>query len=112
MEANKSRERTNWRLCQTHNCSANASTTCSTDGVVVCNIWTAIFHYDWDVNIKDGKGFIKHALETLKHLVKIMKDIGMETRIDTNNFVISCDLFKLIRNYLFTLLLIFKFYFN
>ena len=95
MEVNQPRERTNWRLCQTHNCSANASTTCLTDEAVVCDMCTAVFHYDWDVNIKDGEGFVYHALETLNSLVEIMKDRGMRTRIDTSNFLI---IFKYILN--------------
>ena len=43
---------------------------------------TAVFHYDCEVNIKDGEGFIYHTLETLKDLVETMKDTGMRTRID------------------------------
>ena len=86
MEVNQPRERANIRLCQTHNCSANASSTWLTDGVVVCNMCTAIFHYDCDVKIKDGEGFVIHALETLKDLVETMKDKGMKNRIDTQYF--------------------------
>ena len=92
MEVNQPRPRTNWRLCQTHNCSANASSTCLTDGVVVCNMCTAIFHYDCDVKIKDGEGFVIYALETLKDLVETMKDKGMKNRIDTHNFLIICNI--------------------
>ena len=88
MEVNQPRQRTNWRLCQTYNCTANASGTCLTDEVVVCNMCIAVFHYDCDVNIKDGEGFIYHTLETLKNLVEIMKDRGMKKRIDTNNFLL------------------------
>ena len=87
METNQPRERTNWRLCQPYNCSANASSTCLTDGVVVCDMCTAIFHYDWDVKIKDGEGFIIHALETLKDLAETMRDKGMKNRIDTHYFI-------------------------
>ena len=43
---------------------------------------TAVFHYDCNVNIKYGEGFIYHTLETLKDLVKTIKDKGMKTRID------------------------------
>ena len=88
MEVNQTKEGKNWRLCQTHNCLANASATCLTDGVVACNMCTAVFHYDCNVNIKYGEGFIYHTLETLKDLVKTIKDKGMKTRIDTNNFLI------------------------
>ena len=88
MEVNQPRQRRNRRLCQTHNCTVNASATWLTDQVVVCNMCTAVFHNDCDVNIKDGEGFIYHTLETLKDLVETMKDTGMRTRIDTNNLLI------------------------
>ena len=88
MEVIQPRERANQRLCQTHNCTANASGTCLTDEVVVCNMCTAVFHYDCNVNIKDGEGFIYHAFETMKSLAETMKERGMKTRIDTVSFQI------------------------
>ena len=43
---------------------------------------TAVFHYDCNVNIKDGEGFIYHAFETMKNLAETIKERGMKTRID------------------------------
>ena len=80
MEVNQPRERTNLRLCQTHNCSANASGTCSSDRVFVCNMCAVVFHYNCDVRFKDGEGFVLHALETLKSLVETMRDKGTKKK--------------------------------
>ena len=108
MEVTQPRQRMNLRLCQTFNCTANASSTCLTDEVVVCNMCTAIFHYDCNVKIKDGEGFVYHTLETLKSFVEIMKDRGMRTRIDTNNYLIIFKYIKKINYNIFY----FKLYIN
>ena len=93
MEVNELKDRTNWKLCQTHNCSADASNICLTDRVVICNMCAAVFHYDCDVKIKDGEWFINHALKSWKDLVNTMINRGMETRIDTHNFLQIFNIF-------------------
>ena len=83
MEKNKISRGFALRQCNTHLCSVDAQITCLTHKSVICNVCASIFHYDWEVSIKDGEGFIREAIETTKSLLEIVNDEAEKHRLDS-----------------------------
>ena len=65
-------------LCEGHNCSATSVNLWKTHRKDVCNTCTVIFHYQWDVKIKDAESFLMKSMKILDEIVEEMEKKGFE----------------------------------
>ena len=82
MEKNQNILQPSLGVCEQHHCSLNAANICMSHMKKVWNQWSVLFHYGWDLRIKEGINFIQIATETLDYIVENIMDEGVRYGVD------------------------------
>ena len=68
--------------CKTHLWSIKASNICYTHQTLICNMCSSIFHFDWELEIKNGAAFVLEAVDTMKRLTEMIEYQGTNVLFD------------------------------
>ena len=82
MERNQNISQPSLGECDQHHCSLNATNRCLSHMRKVWNQCAVLFHYGWNLRIKEGIEFIKTTIEIMDYLVESILEEGILYRID------------------------------
>ena len=69
-------------LCEGHGCWSSTSNQCKSHKKNLCNNCTALFHYQWDLKIRNAERFIKAAAKIIDKQMEEIEKKGMEYGLD------------------------------
>ena len=69
-------------LCEGHSCWSNTINFCKTHKKNLCHECTALFHYQWDLKIRNSQRFIKAATKIVAKQMDEIEEKGIEYELD------------------------------